>query len=261
MCRLFGLIANQPVDIAFSFSKGDVPFSSLGRRNPDGWGIGWYQDGRPQVRKEPVSAAGSREASRVAQSVRSRVFMSHVRHATTGEPLVENCHPFVSGGWLFAHNGCIDRDALCSVLDEPHQMALEGDTDSAAYFQWILQNITEQADVESGIAAALHRVRRLDHTGLNFLLTDGESLHAYREAAQSIAYYSLYYLARHSQPAGPTSYRSHELRTLHESKALNGEEAVLVCSERLTNENWVEIRPGELVTIGRELAVKVREVR
>lgn len=51
MCRLLGVIANKPVDLEFSFLKADKPFRELGRTNPDGWGIGWYENGLAKVDK------------------------------------------------------------------------------------------------------------------------------------------------------------------------------------------------------------------
>jgi len=40
MCRLLGLVANKPVDLEFSLVK----FKEFASWNPDGWGIGWYEN-------------------------------------------------------------------------------------------------------------------------------------------------------------------------------------------------------------------------
>jgi glutamine amidotransferase len=261
MCRLFGLIANRPVDVGYSLTSGSTAFRDFATQNPDGWGIGWYQDGLPQVRREPLDAAASERFERHAHEV-STVFVSHLRRATTGVPSEVNCHPFPLGRWLFAHNGSLDRECLIGLLDPAHRQVLRGQTDSEVYGAWLLQSIEAASTPTDGIATALETVRADSHSGLNFILTDGETLYAYREASASPGYYSLWLLERDPRHRGPASMRSHETGVLLESKSLNDERAVLVCSERLTDEAWREIAPGTLVTVGAGLEVQnVRLVR
>jgi len=45
------------------------------------------------------------------------------------------------------------------------------------------------------------------------------------------------------------------------SKALRGEKAVLVCSEKLTGEDWRRIEPGHLLIVPKTLAPKMVKVR
>lgn len=261
MCRLFGLRANKEVDIEFSFHLSSTSFKSLGEKNPDGWGVGWYKNGKPQVEKEPISAADSTKVQRINKSMMSDVFISHVRKATNGDATEENCHPFLSGQWLFAHNGSIDRSTLLDKLEASYRQALKGCTDSEVYFQWILQNIDIEGSVESGIKTSLKAVRKLSHTGLNFILTDGQTLYCYRESSKNQSYYTLYYLERDPNNYGPATFRSEELGTILHSKALNGEKAVLVCSEELTEEeNWKLIPLKNLLIIPSDLKVRLMEV-
>jgi len=49
MCRLFGLVANKKVNVEFSFLEADLTFKELGSSNPDGWGIGYYENGNPNI--------------------------------------------------------------------------------------------------------------------------------------------------------------------------------------------------------------------
>lgn len=257
MCRLFGLIANKEVDIRFSFIQASPSFQSLGQANPDGWGIGWYEKNKPVVKKDPIPAHVSDTALRVAENINSRIIVSHVRKATTGVRSKKNCHPFSSGDWLFAHNGCIDRNSLIKCLEEPFKMAISGETDSEVYFLYILQNIKNEGDVIVGIKKAINEVRKYDHTGLNFILTDGISLYGYRDAISNINYYTLYYLKRVTYGKDPINFRSKELNTLLESKSLNHEKAVIICSERLTEEDWIEIPLRSLLIASRELEIKI----
>ncbi len=58
MCRLLGLIANKTVDLEFSLTR----FRKFAKDNPDGWGIGWYEeDGSAKVFKQGISADNSNE--------------------------------------------------------------------------------------------------------------------------------------------------------------------------------------------------------
>ncbi len=59
MCRLIGVIANKPVDLEFSLER----FKNFAKWNPDGWGIGWYEEkGTAKVFKQRLSAVAE-EAS------------------------------------------------------------------------------------------------------------------------------------------------------------------------------------------------------
>ncbi len=85
--------------------------------------------------------------------------------------------------------------------------------------------------------------------GLNFLLSDGRSLYAFRYSKYNRDYYSLFWLKRDSAEPGPLEYLSDETSALIHSKSLRGEKTVLVCSERLTEENWKEIKVGTLLVV------------
>jgi glutamine amidotransferase len=259
MCRLFGLRANRPVDIEFSLVTGHQPFQKLGEKHPNGWGIGWYDNGTPKVTKEPIPATASEELGPLAKHVESSLIISHLRKATCGEVTEANCHPFQHHNWLFAHNGSVDRGALWKKLNDSHRGAIHGRTDSEVFFHWILQNVEKTESVERGLRTALNGMTGF--TGLNFLLADGRSLYAYRNASKNRDYYSLFYLRRDLQAQGLEELRSKEVQALLCSKALRGEKAVLVCSEKLTDEAWKEIPLGSLLVVSEDLSPQVVEVK
>lgn len=95
MCRLFGLIANKEVDIKFSMLEASHRFKDEGKFNPHGWGIGWYENGTPQVEKYANSAFSSYEFDKISTIIKSRIFISHVRYSTIGRVAKENSHPFL----------------------------------------------------------------------------------------------------------------------------------------------------------------------
>ena len=259
MCRLLGVIANKEVDLRFSLLEGPKTLKDLSEQHKDGWGLGWYEGGSPKVVKEPRKAAESPKYEQTSAEASSRIFVAHVRRATQGGNTPHNCHPFKWGRWLFAHNGTVNRDQLLNLLNKEHRDAIRGETDSEVYFHWILQTIEHEGDVVNGIKVALRAVRNFRHSGLNFILSDGERLYAFREASQNCGYYSLYRLNRDPRQPGPIRLES-EVKVLLESKSLNNERAVLVCSEKLTQEEWLEIPLRHLLVVSSDLKTELVEM-
>ncbi|MCB2055271.1 MAG: class II glutamine amidotransferase, partial [Geminicoccaceae bacterium] len=76
--------------------------------NGDGFGVGWY-GARPEpgVFRDILPAWNDPNLRNIAQQVRSRLFMAHVRASTGTATSRANCHPFAFGRWLFMHNGQI----------------------------------------------------------------------------------------------------------------------------------------------------------
>jgi predicted glutamine amidotransferase len=237
MCRLFGVRADHPIDLRDSLTAGPRPFHQLGEKHPHGWGIGWYHRGRAHARHEALSAANSTDFTTVAARVRTCLALAHVRRATCGAVTAQNCHPFRCDNWLFAHNGSLDRESLLARLNERYRATIRGQTDSEVFFHWLLQNIEQTGSVAQGLRQAIAVVGR--YTALNFVLTDGKTLYAYRDAAEQPAYYSLFYLQRMTASG----------------------KALLVCSERLTDEVWEEIPLGSLLAISSTISPELLVVR
>ncbi|MEX0714319.1 MAG: class II glutamine amidotransferase [Pirellulales bacterium] len=209
MCRFFAQFADRPlsvekllVDDPHSLRKqscGDLRGESHG----DGWGIGYYRDGRPNVVRRPVAAGEDDEFLTAARQVRSPIVIAHVRQASVGTRSVENTHPFHHGRWLFAHNGTVTGfDQVVGfvrreVISELAQH-VQGSTDSELVFYWLLSQIREAGLDQAATPARLGElaglvgdsIRRLaswcaeadpsETCRLNFLLTDGRQLVASR---------------------------------------------------------------------------------
>ena len=259
MCRLLGVIANKLVDLKFSLLDADKPFRSFTVNNPDGWGIGNYENNSTKVFKEGISAIESNELPTLSKEVISKIIIAHVRKASDKKkapPSVENSHPFQYNNWMFAHNGSVDKGHLLEILDDKYKKNIKGQTDSEIFFYWILQCINKQGNVIGGIKKAVSEVKKEYYTALNFLLSDGANLYAFRCAKINETYYSLYKLIRNTSDSEPIEFISKETSVLIESKSLKGERAILVCSEKLTEENWEEINIGKLVIVDSNLNVK-----
>lgn len=256
MCRLLGLVANKPVDVEFSLLR----FKEFSTYNPDGWGIGWYENNSAKVFKQGVSAKDDEsQLPNLSKEVRSKIIIAHVRKGTGAPPSEVNSHPFQYKNWLFAHNGSIDRDFLFSLLRDGYKKELKGKTDSEVYFYWILQCVEESKNVVEGIKKAVDKITSRSYSGLNFLLSEGKCLYSFRYSSRSKDYYSLWLLKREPSESGPLEFKSQETKALLHSKSLKGERAVLVCSEVLTKEKWEEIKFGNMLIIEPDLNVK--EVR
>ena len=258
MCRLFGVIANKEVDMDFSFNLADTPFREFAKSNRHGWGIGYYDKGKAKVIKQGLEEVGSISNYNfsVVKTVRSRIILSHVRRATYGDYSSVNAHPFVFKNWIFAHNGSVNRECLKRHLSEDYLKLIEGSTDSEVYFLLIMQEIERHGDTLEGIKSALSMVYNCEnYTGLNFILSDGHRIYAYRDASSNEKRYSLYLLKRENPDYDLFEHLSKETRQLLRSKSLRGERAVLVSSEELTKERWTSIPLKNLVIVSPNLEI------
>lgn len=245
MCRLFGLIANKAVDVEFSLLEAPNNLRGQSRVHRDGWGIGWYEKGRPLISKEALPAYNSESFQLKVKNVKSPIVIAHVRQASSGAVSKENSHPFSHENWIFAHNGTLYEEDLFEALMPPYSENLTSEgIDSELYFRYILQCIAEENDVIKGIRKATDLAKMLGKA--NFLLSDGKNLYAYCSG------YSLYILERkYTKPIG---HASPETRSMIVSKLSAHEQAVIFASEKLTNdENWKPLEDDTLVMVTPDL--------
>jgi glutamine amidotransferase len=216
MCRFWAVHADRAVSPAEALHASPTSLAAQSRRDRagdhhrDGWGIGWYADGRPHVVRGVLPACDDPQFAATAKSLSSSVFVAHIRDASVGPVREENCHPFTHGPWLFCHNGTIEKfERLRTSFERetPAELraARRGDTDSEHLFLWLLGGLAregyavtdpheagprERVDTE-GLYGVLHEsLRRLlgrcaasqtdEPTGLNLVLTDGRVLAAVR---------------------------------------------------------------------------------
>ena len=112
MCELLGLSFNKDVTVHLAFSGLKVGATD----NPDGWGVAWYDEYGSQIIKESRPVDRSRLARSFLEDLgaRSRIFVSHIRRATSGSAGYVNTHPFYrrhnQKTWVFAHNGTLVRE-------------------------------------------------------------------------------------------------------------------------------------------------------
>ncbi len=251
MCRLFGLNAS-PSRIHAKFWLLDEPDSVVvqSHKNPDGTGLGYFDAAKnPVIDKEPLAAFGDIRFARAAKHVASTVFVSHIRHATTGEKTVENCHPFSLDGRIFAHNGVLGglRELEKHLGDD--LSLVRGQTDSERYFALINKEIrAHQGDVRAGLASAVRWVvANLPLVSINCLLATYDELWAFRYPETD----GLFVLERESGGRSGRHALALKSSRLHvHSEHLAHRRCVVVASEPLDDRaDWRALRSGELLRI------------
>jgi predicted glutamine amidotransferase len=260
MCRLFALHAGR-APIAATFWLLDAP-DSLARqshRNPDGAGIGTFDAaGLPVVDKQPLAAWRDTEFASAARELRSATFLAHVRYASTGSLSMNNTHPFVQQGRLFAHNGVVqglgELDARLVTLAARH--LVNGETDSERVFALITAETTRcQGDVTEGVKAAVGWINQhLPVYALNLVITTTTDLWALRYPAT----HELYILTR---PSGSTATAlaldARSARIHARSEHLATRASLIVASEPMdADPGWRLLQAGELLHVDSELAVE-----
>ena len=199
--RLWAIIGSNLPSIVILEHLVDLPNSlkSLGASNRDGWGLAYYNGDVPVVlRGEPPANIDPNfvlAAHELAESG-SNIQLGHVRIAASGASEIPNPHPFIriKGGkwWAFGHNGGLSKTLLIS-LNGPEYLKQNpppvGDNwtdpatiDSDLYMLYILKRIEENEwNATLGIAEAVNGINAVGDGGMNFFLTDGETLWGFRQ--------------------------------------------------------------------------------
>ena len=274
MCRLYGFLATEPtrVDCSLVEAQNALQVQSdrdqRGIRNADGWGIAhWDSSVRPVVIKSTDPAFADQRFSAAAAAVTSDAIVAHVRAATIGSVAERNTHPFRHGPWSFAHNGTIAGiEHVATHLDLGRFGPPEGETDSELAFRWILNRMADYgldpdesardlgalvdlvADAVLELVQISLRAGIVEPPKLNFLLSDGRHMVASRWG------HTLWWTFRRGItdcavcgtshcPAADESYRS-----------------VVIASEPITDEDWIEVPEGSVLGVSPDAHTMKRDL-
>jgi glutamine amidotransferase len=218
MCRVFGCVASEPVSIRHELLEAENPLIRQSEEHDSGWGMAVYEraeGGAPQRVRFPEAAHADGEFVK-ATEMRGRIFNVHVRRATMGQLCLENTHPFCLGNYTLGHNGTIVR--YPRLLEHPSVTRPSGDTDSEAFFNFLMTIYDAGNPIASLRKAIRTTVQRSPFSGLNFLFSDGDRLFAYR-----LGLFELHWLHRPGQ--------------------------LLVASERVTDEDWHTVQQDVLLVL------------
>lgn len=260
MCRLFGMSGgHERIRATFWLLEAPDSLAQQSRRNPDGTGLGYYDErGEPVVLKQPLAAFEDQQFAQEAKEIESRTFIAHVRYASGTPVTVRNTHPFVQDGRLFAHNGVIgDVPALERELG-PAMSMVGGETDSERYFALVTREIARAQDVGEGIVSAARWIaEHLPVFSLNCILITESDVWALRYPDV----HELHVLQR--EPGGSSGARHLEQASARgsirvRSGDLAGRPSVTVASEVMDEDpGWRALQSGELAHIDPNLKVTV----
>lgn len=259
MCRLFGLHAGTHACTA-TFWLLDAPdsLSEQSRRNPDGTGLGIFDDhAQPHLYKEPIAAWQDAAFATEAHRMTGTTVIAHVRYATTGSLDIRNTHPFLQDGRIFAHNGVVEGlDILDERLREVGVADLVlGDTDSERVFALITASIrARDGDITAGITDAMQWLAaHVPVYAVNVLLSTASDMWALRYPQT----HELYILDRSDTPASQDpEFDLHTIRIHARSQHLCTRPSVVFATERMDGDSrWRLLEPGELVHVDAGLRV------
>jgi glutamine amidotransferase len=256
MCRLLGVVSSEPAQFRLTLREAPRSLAFLSREHRDGWGIGVYSEaGGWSVQRGTLCAHDDDEFHEVAAGSRGELLVAHVRKRTVGAVTLDNTHPFRHGRWVFAHNGTIqDIDWVREQTPASRLDTIQGETDSELLFAFLLSRLDRErashdGDVDAAdraLVAALGELAMRPTLGtFTFLLSDGEKLYAHRSGR------SLFLLERMPGDVLREERESRETGALVETSWSPARHAVLVASEKITDEPWRPVDEGKLLRVDR----------
>lgn len=161
-----------------------------GTVNADGFGVGWYDPGRraePAVHKSARSIWADRSFESFAGLIAAPAVVAVVRGATAPAPVEDSAaQPFVSGVWLFGHNGAVDsyRTGVAShlrrLLSAERESQILSASDSEVLFALVLDRLDAGADAVDAVSDVVALVDGHEGGRMNLMLTDGHRVVATR---------------------------------------------------------------------------------
>lgn len=186
MCDLFAMSAPKGAKAERSLPI----FAVRARGNVDGWGIGFFRNGRAQVEKsaDRIYIPGHLHDSfqRLARVIRSSTIVAHMRLLSSGRKDECHAHPFTlrffGVDWVFAHNG--KAPAVESYRSGGER--LDAESDSARAFEYLrdrlqlyLRGSQTAYSLFEALCRATSRLMSEYPGGYNYILTNGPMLFAF----------------------------------------------------------------------------------
>lgn len=228
MCRLFGIIAKEPVAIEKWLVESKNSILEQSKEHKHGWGIAWLENGNFRIEKAITPAYKDKTFLALAKIINSKLNIVHIRKASAGTIKIRNNQPFKRGKWVFAHNGTIlNYKKLYHLINVKH---LEGETDSEAFFQLLMKNLKKLC-AEKAISNVVNDIAKLcKYSSLNCIFSEGEKLYALCEYKKEPSYYRMNYLKANNR--------------------------VIVSSEKIGAQKCEKMKNHELLVADRNLNIK-----
>ncbi|MDP9151710.1 MAG: class II glutamine amidotransferase [Myxococcota bacterium] len=255
MCRLLGIASSEATDFKIVLRDAPRSLAALSRDHRDGWGLAVFDDkGGWRVDKGVACASEDARFHNLAVGSRGELLVSHVRQKTIGETSLVNTHPFKRGRWVFAHNGTVKDVAWLRQHSSAKRLAeVCGETDSEILFAWLLTSLDQagvadapaSSETDRTIGTAARSARHQAGFGaFNFLLSDGVSTYAHRFGR------SMFLLERGPHDAVRVRRTSPD-GTVLETPWSPTRSAIIIASEKMTDEPWEPVEEGMLLRIDR----------
>lgn len=159
---------------------------TTGETNPDGYGIGWYDDrGDAQVHRCAEAIWLDTELSTLARSVSTTAAMAAVRLASPGSPVeLSSTAPYDDSRWQFSLNGIVRGyhkgvgDKLRQRVSPDRLSTIRGTADTGVLFALTLDRLDAGASPAEALVAVVDEVERITTGTLNLLLIDGARMAA-----------------------------------------------------------------------------------
>jgi len=246
MCQLLGMNCARPTDATFSFT-GFAARGGATDHHADGWGIAFFEDKACRMFIDNAPSSCSPLAGMLKRyPIQSRNTIAHIRKATQGHTLLENCHPFQrelwGRHWIFAHNGDLhDFDPALSGVYQP-----VGATDSERAFCLILQHLRatfpdappSPDELFDALAAITREITQ--YGVFNFLMSNGQALFAHCSTW-------LYYLVRR-WPFSTAHLVDEDVSVDFAQHTTPDDRVAVIATQPLTDDEvWTRFAPGDLL--------------
>lgn len=247
MCRLYALHASHPTRVGRELIESQNSLMAQSRcdesgaPNPDGWGVGYWLDGRTWCLRQAHPASESPRFRKKAGMIKGLTVLGHVRRATAGAPALRNTHPFRDGDAMLVHNGHLGafaalRTRMLDSMSDRQRSALRGDTDSEHFFRLLMSMHAANASAAPAdllrqaftqVLAWSHSADPLAELGLNVFWTLGAQLAGMRYRR------SLWFVERDAPHFDEATGVPDAVVPKDETYR-----AVVIASERITDEDW-----------------------
>ena len=273
MCRLFAYSADTKTSPEYFLETAHNSLKHQAKKNPDGWGLSYYDNNHElHVFKAPYSAENSSNFAEISHLIKAKVFLSHIREASTGNPIIENCHPFHHNGFVMAHNGLMPefnimnvRNDVMNNITRKWRKEIKGETDSEAIFYLIMSKIKNDRSVgkiKVAIKNALYSLEKIYYSDVptsdspifNLILTDGDDMYITRRGRPL-------YLMGISKTSEPDKLQKWNKTTWQFGKHVNYSQVYITSETFGEHENWFEIPENSLVHIDKKQNFSIEHLK
>ncbi len=235
MCDIFALSAG----VNYTAQHYLPIFAEKGKRNMNGWGIGFYRDNHALVEKSAERVYDSEQVhegfQRLARVVDSRIIVSHISCPLSGGSHTAQNHPFslsfLDHAWLFVHTGLIEEIQNYETTNAPR---IDVDVYPARVFEYLRDQL----------------ISYLGYTPYESL--GGSLVKSIRNLLSDYPGRYSFFLANESVLFAFSNFRT--LMLLKESQNYGNSLVLTSIREGLSEKEWIAVKP-ERDTLGKLLVV------